>query len=290
MRYLLPRRDCLLFLYRPVSAFLTILLTIMLAKTGVAQMSIDSGDGAGFAQSGDYRIYYHEYGQGAPLILVHGWGADSHSNWVASGWVALLAEQRRVVTIDVRGHGRSDKPHALAPYSYAAMSDDVLAVMDVLNIPQADFMGYSMGAFMGAYLLGHHPHRFRTMVLGGIGDETTESAAQGQAIADALRAVDISADDNSYAAQVRRFVSANPHNDLQALAWSAQKMWPEGYPLQIAGPHAGQVKLPVLIVNGANDYPYVNSADHLAASLGNARHVRIADRDHLSVVADKRFQ
>jgi pimeloyl-ACP methyl ester carboxylesterase len=58
---------------------------------------------------------------------------------------------------------------------YAAMSHDVLIVMDVLKITKADFMGYSMGA----YLLGHHPERFTSRVLGGIGNETELSAAQG---------------------------------------------------------------------------------------------------------------
>ena len=59
------------------------------------------------------------------------------------------------------------------------MSHDVLIVMDVLKITKADFMGYSTGA----YLLGHHSERFTSMVLGGIGNETELSAAQGSIIA-----------------------------------------------------------------------------------------------------------
>ena len=136
------------------------------------------------------EIHYYQWGDGPSMVLVHGWGADAESNWEATGWVSTLAEYRRVIAIDVRGHGRSDKPLAVEPYRYAAMSADVIAVMDALQIDKADYLGYSMGASMGAHLLAHHPERFNSMVLGGIGDETAESAAQGAVIAAALRAPD----------------------------------------------------------------------------------------------------
>jgi pimeloyl-ACP methyl ester carboxylesterase len=55
-----------------------------------------------------------------------------------------------VVSIDIRGHGNSDKPLALAPYSYPRMSQDVWSVMDALAIEQAGFIGYAMGSFIGA--------------------------------------------------------------------------------------------------------------------------------------------
>lgn len=170
------------------------------------------------------------------------------------------------------------------------MSQDVLAVMDALQIARADFMGYSMGAFMGAYLLGHHPQRFSAMVLGGIGDETAASAAQGAVIAAALRAASLNEITDPMGRAVRSFVETNPDNDLEALAYSAQQMWPEGYPLQIAGAGLADAELPVLIVNGSNDHPYVDSADQLAAALRNGQHVRIPDVDHLTAVADERFK
>ncbi len=245
---------------------------------------------SGFIESDGLQIYFEQVGEGSPMMLVHGWGADAQSNWVDTGWVNILKKLRTVISIDVRGHGRSDKPYALAPYSYAAMSRDVLNVMDTLNIGKADYMGYSMGSFMGAYLLGHHPHRFESMVLGGIGDETESSAAQGEVIARALRATNAASIDNPVGQGVRRFVEANPNNDLESLAYSALRMWPEGYPLQIAGEKIAQADLPVLIVNGDKDHPYVDSADKLASALPNARHVTLPDADHLSAVTRKEFK
>ncbi|MEM9621415.1 MAG: alpha/beta hydrolase [Pseudomonadota bacterium] len=243
----------------------------------------------GYVDVAGLQIYFAVYGQGTPLVLVHGWGADADTNWRQTGWLDVLSPHRQIITIDVRGHGRSDKPHKPEFYSYAAMSKDVLAVMDALEISTADYIGYSMGAFMGAYLLGHHCERFNTMVLGGIGDETRESAAQGAVIAQALWAVDPATIDNPYARAVRDFVGANPTNDLRALGFAAQQMWPEGFPIELAGSGLKRANLPLLIVNGADDYPYVNSADLFAAAAPNGQHLRIPDTDHLSVVPDPRF-
>ncbi len=245
---------------------------------------------SGYADSDGLQIYYEQVGAGPPMVLVHGWGADTQSNWVHTGWLDALKKHRRLVSIDVRGHGKSDKPHELAPYSYTAMSRDVLVVMDTLKIERADFMGYSMGSFMGAYLLGHYPERFTSMVLGGIGDETESSAAQGSVIAQALRAPDLASIDNPAGKSVRRFVESNPNNDLESLAFSALKMWPEGYPLKIAGDNIANAEFPVLIVNGEQDHPYVDSADKLAAALPTARHIKLPGCDHLSAVTNNQFK
>lgn len=245
---------------------------------------------SGFVDSDGLQIYYEQVGTGTPMVLVHGWGADTQSNWVDTGWIDALKKHRALVAIDVRGHGRSDKPQALDPYSYAAMSRDVLVVMDALKIKKADFMGYSMGSFMGAYLLGHHPERFTSMILGGIGDETERSAAQGSAIARALRAPDLAGIDDPAGQSIRRFVESNPNNDLASLAFSALKMWPEGYPLKVAGAKIRLADFPVLIVNGEQDHPYVDSADKFAAALPDARHLKLSDCDHLSAVINDQFK
>ncbi len=239
-----------------------------------------------FIDSDGYAIHADVHGSGPAMVLVHGWGSDSAHNWRDTGWIDALTPWRRLISIDVRGHGKSSKPHVSAPYGYAALSRDVLAVMDALDVERCDYMGYSMGAFMGAHLLGQHPARFTAMVLGGIGDETPESAAQGAAIAAALRAPNRDTVEDPVGRAVRRFAESNPQNDLQALACSAEAMWPQGYPLQLAGDGIAQADLPVLIVNGTNDHPYVDSADAFAAALPNARHARVEGCDHLTTVTD----
>ncbi len=242
-----------------------------------------------FTDSDGLQIWFNRTGDGKPLVMVHGWGAYSRTNWIETGWMDVLADRRALILMDVRGHGQSSKPHVPELYGYGAMSRDVLAVLDALDVDTCDLMGYSMGAFMGAWLLGHHPERFTGMVLGGIGSETEASAAQGAVIAEMLRHPE-RAESDPAAAGVLAFVRSTPDHDLEALACSAEQMWPEGHALAVAGPGISKAHFPVLIVNGANDHPYVDSADAFADALPKGRHLVIPDTDHLSTVASGGFK
>lgn len=242
-----------------------------------------------FADADGIRIHYEVHGDGPPLVLAHGWGASARSNWTEPGWTALLAHHRRVLALDIRGHGRSDAPRDPAAYTYAAMAADVLAVLDHAGAERAEFIGYSLGAFSGMHLLGHHAHRIVASVLIGIGDETEESAAMGAHIATALRADDVDALSPA-AKAVRRYVEQEPGVDLEALAVSAEVMWPDGFPLEIGGTGLAELEVPVLVLNGADDEPYVRSDQRLVDAMPSARLVRVPGADHLSGVTDERFR
>jgi pimeloyl-ACP methyl ester carboxylesterase len=207
---------------------------------------------------------------------------------VDTGWITALKSARRVIAIDCRGHGQSDKPHEQALYGYAAMARDVVHLLDHLGIERADYFGYSMGAFMGAHLLGHERHRFSSMILGGIGDEN-EQTKDASFIAEALRAKDASQIRNPVGLGYRLYVEVDPRNDLEALALAALQMWPEGYPLELGGPDLGKVDIPVLIVNGGDDH-YAESNGRLTAAIHGARAITIPDTDHLTVIEDSRFK
>ena len=235
------------------------------------------------------HIHVEVLGEGEPVVLVHGWGTDARRNWIDTGWADALAAVRRVVLLDVRGHGRSEKPTSPGAYGYRAMSEDVVQVMDELGLAAVDYVGYSMGSFMGVALLGSHPHRFRSMVLGGIGDETRESAAVGERVADALRASDASSITDPVGRAYRAYVERVPGNDREALAQAAAEMWPDGHPLELGGPALGDVDVPVLIVNGADDHPYVDTAPRLAAALRSAELRTIPGTDHVTALSHPDF-
>jgi pimeloyl-ACP methyl ester carboxylesterase len=236
------------------------------------------------------RIHYDVVGDGHPLVLVHGWGASARRNWVDLGWVDVLAPIRRLVLMDCRGHGRSDAAPSQADYGYAAMSEDVLQVLDELAIEKADLFGYSMGAFIGVSLLGHHRDRFSSMVLGGIGEETTESAGTCDRIAASLRVDDPADIADPVGRAYRRYVDADPMNDRVALAMAALQMWPDGHPLLLGGAGLADVDIPVLLVDGADDHPYVDSVGRLAQAIPGAELVTIDGTDHHTVVDDARFK
>ncbi len=247
-------------------------------------------DGAsGIAQSGDLRIHYEVHGQGRPLVLVHGWAASIRTNWEMTGWLDELGAVRQVIAIDIRGHGDSDKPHDMAAYGYAAVSEDVIAVMDHLGVERADYVGYSLGAFVGASLMGHHPERFTSFVLIGIGDEDAASLALAPRIADALRAPTPEDISDPEALGYRTLVDLDPRNDREALALAALEMWPQGYPLELGGPALADVGVPVLIVNGADD-PYAATDQAFVAAVPGAELVEIPDSDHLGVLVHPGFK
>jgi pimeloyl-ACP methyl ester carboxylesterase len=238
------------------------------------------------------HIHHEQHGVGHPIVLVHGWGLDARRNWVDTGWVDALLPHRSVVLMDVRGHGQSDKPHAPGAYTYRAMTADVLQVMDELGIATADLLGYSMGSFIGVALLGDEggARRFTSMILGGIGDETEESASLATRIAAALRAADPTTIDDPVGHAYRAFVDLDPTTDHEALAVAALDMWPDGHPLELGGPDLREADLPILIVNGSDDRPYVDSARQLVDALPRATEVVIPGADHLTTVTDRRFR
>lgn len=244
---------------------------------------------SGFFESDGFQIYFEIFGEGKPIILVHGWGSDLKHNWVDTGWIETLQSVRQVIALDCRGHGQSDKSYDQKVYSYNIMARDVLHLMDHLNIEKADLFGYSMGAFMIIHLLGHNREKLSSVIMGGIGDETEESK-DAQFIADALLAKDPSQITNPLGRMYRRFVESNPNNDLEALAWSALQMWSEGYPVQIGGAGLDDVDIPVLIINGEKDYPYVESDEKLAKAIPGSKLVRIPRKDHLTMVNSRQFK
>lgn len=249
-------------------------------------------EAVGFFESDGLQIHYQSFGErgdGVPIILMHGWSLDLEFNWVSPGWVDALRSSRQVIAFDVRGHGESDKPHRQEFYSYREMARDVLNLMDHFGVERADLMGYSLGSFSGAYLLGHHTERFRSMILGGIGNETTESLAEAPRIAAALRAERVEDITDPLGLGYRVFVDLDARNDREALAVAALQMWPEGFPLELGGPGLADVNIPVLLVNGSEDFPYVETDQDIAGAIPGARLVELPGPDHVGAIFDPRF-
>src|SRR5689334_1086407 len=116
-------------------------------------------------QSAEIRIHYEVEGDGPPLLLHHGLGCSGY-DFVDFGYVAGM-RGRRVVWLDARGHGQSDKPHDPEAYAPQRMAQDVVAVLDDLDIEEADFFGYSMGGMIAFAVAKYAPDRIRSYVIGG---------------------------------------------------------------------------------------------------------------------------
>src|SRR5579863_4559943 len=127
------------------------------------------------------RIHYQEAGAGIPVVLLHGYTSCCDASWFTDGMAKELARTHRVIGIDARGHGRSDKPHDPAKYPGDRMASDVIEVLDRLGIARAHFHGYSMGGGLVAQLMARAPERFTTAGFGGSGVRETDEALAAKA-------------------------------------------------------------------------------------------------------------
>lgn len=119
---------------------------------------------AGYAAINGIDLYFSTYGQGEPIILLHG-GIGSSDWW--GGQIDFLVRHRyRVVVMDSRGNGRSTR--SAQPFSYPLMASDVLGLMDYLEIPRAAIVGWSDGAVVGLDIAIRHPDRLSRLFAFGM--------------------------------------------------------------------------------------------------------------------------
>jgi len=110
--------------------------------------------------AGEVPLYYEVCGEGTPLVLIAGLGADGAS-W--SGVIARLPKHYQTITIDNRGAGRSKIPEK--PYTVAAMAEDVLRLLDHLKVPKAHILGHSLGGYVAQEFAIRYPERLDRLVL-----------------------------------------------------------------------------------------------------------------------------
>ncbi len=113
------------------------------------------------------RIHYYVEGEGMPLVLQHGL-TSSVLRWYEFGFVDALKSDYRLLLVDARGHGDSDKPHDADAYNQTTMAGDVIAAMDAAGIDKAHYMGYSMGGSIGFAIAESFADRFHSLIIGGM--------------------------------------------------------------------------------------------------------------------------
>ena len=233
--------------------------------------------------SSGVRLHYEVSGadSGRPVIAVHGFASDYRLNWVGSRWQETLTQAGfKVIGLDCRGHGQSDKPHDPSAYSVDTMANDVVRLLDHLDVPAAAYLGYSMGGRIGLQVVLDHPRRVTRAVLGGIG--SAGSITHADEIAHALELGRPT--DDPIAQTFYRFASGRPVNDLKALAACMRGLRPHATPEQLA-----LVRVPILVVVGGQD-DLAAEAPELIEQVPSARLVTIPGRDHLSTVTSADFK
>lgn len=239
------------------------------------------------------KIYYEIEGKGPDLIMIHGFASNIDNNWRNTNWIKTLKDDNRLILMDCRGHGKSDKPTDPAQYG-GKMVGDIVALMDHLSIVKANFFGYSMGSQLTFYLLILDPQRVKCAVLGGFvipPPRDKQETSRVDTIASALKAESIDQIKSPIAREFRRFAESTG-GDLKALA--AVMI---GNSLETVKELASEatikamlkkISVPILTVVGSDDF-LLGDKTLIAKSIRGACHFQIQGKDHLTVVPDPRF-
>jgi pimeloyl-ACP methyl ester carboxylesterase len=234
--------------------------------------------------NGEVEIAYLDEGEGEPILLVHGFASSKNVNWVYPTWVSELRKGgRRVIALDNRGHGDSEKLYDPAQYSIPTMAGDVVALMDHLDIPRADVMGYSLGARMAAWIGSSQPERLRSAILGGIGIAMIDGGGPGENVAVALEAPTLDEVTDPVGRTFRAFADQT-RSDRQALAACLR-----GSRGLMTRDQAKAIAVPVLIAVGTVD-EVAGSAAELGQIIPGSEVLDIPNRDHMRAVGDKVYK
>lgn len=219
-----------------------------------------------------------------PVLLHHGYVAHSRVNWVIPGMVRRLnAAGRSVITMDARGHGRSEKPHDAAAYGESRMAQDLRCLLDELEVTEVDLVGYSMGATV-ALLAATEESRIRRLVIGGVGGDLLHL-------------------DSAYRSNGRKALSKamlgsrwsirNPM--LLGFRLLADMLWADRKAMaaQALAFHSKRIPLeritaPTLIIAGDSD-PFARQPHKLQKAVAGAE-LQVVPGDHTSVLLKPSFQ
>jgi pimeloyl-ACP methyl ester carboxylesterase len=132
------------------------ILTMLMPAVVSAQQKPTTG----YAPVNGLKMYYEVHGSGDPVVLLHGSFMTIANNW--TGWIGELAKTRKVIAVELQGHGRT--ADIKRDFSYENLADDVAALLDHLKIPSADLIGYSMGGGVALQCAIRHPEKVRKVV------------------------------------------------------------------------------------------------------------------------------
>lgn len=211
-----------------------------------------------------------------PVVLVHGFASSFERNWRQPGWVDLLADMgRRVVEVDLPGHGRAPRSHD--PADYADLEGWVAAALPTDG--QVDAIGFSLGGRVLLGLAADQPERFRRMVLGGVGENVLRDE-DSEGLARAVEGTTESTADVVTEAFAR--FARSPGNDPLALAACLRRPV-----IPLDADRLAAVRLPVLVVLGDRDF--AGPGHPLVERLPEARLVTLRGVDHLGTASHMGF-
>jgi len=229
-------------------------------------------------------LHYEEYGQGDPLVLLHGLGS-SCLDWEMQ--VPTLARHYRVILMDIRGHGRSDKPRER--YSIASFSADLLALLEHLQTGPVHLVGLSMGGMVGFQFAVDYPEMLRSLCIVNSAPEVKRRTrsdwiwwAKRWAMARAL-----SLDTIGKALAARLFPRPDQanlrHTMVERWAKNDKRAYLSSFDAIVGwgvSERIGQIRCPTLVISADQDYTPIQLKERYVSLIPQARLAVIEDSRH----------
>lgn len=234
--------------------------------------------------SDDVKIAYEVYGEGDPILLIHGFASNAKVNWGSTGWVDLLTKAgRQVITIDNRGHGKSQKLYDPVNYEARTMATDSANLITHLGHQKVDVMGYSMGARLTALLGIYHGAQTRSLVIAGLAANMISGVGGSEEVVAALKAPSLAKAKGAQGKAFRSFAEQTG-SDLEALAACMSS-----HRVLVSEEELRTIKAPTLVVAGSDD-EIAGKVSTLVDAIPGAEGVVLEDKDHMKAVGDRGYK
>ena len=242
--------------------------------------------------SGGLQLAYDDIqppgGAAGTVVLVHGFATSRAENWRRLGWYGAFERKNyRLVALDLRGHGESDKPHDPAAYGGDVLVGDIVGLMDHLGLGRVDLLGYSMGARLSLQTALSHPDRVANLIVGGIGDRMLKpppATAPSMTMAQAMRADDPETITEKTMKGFRVFADGQGEDRFALAAFTEGR---DGAPL--SADDLFGIRMPTLVVAGSRD-EMAGDPQGLADAIPGAKSVSLPACDHFSAIPHALFK
>ncbi|EFK35163.1 Dihydrolipoyllysine-residue acetyltransferase component of acetoin cleaving system [Chryseobacterium gleum] len=218
-------------------------MIIVLSATCMVSAQKVKPSESGYAPVNGIKVYYEVYGNGKPLVLLHGAFMTIDMNW--GELIPELSKTRKVIAVELQGHGHT--PFSERKLSHAVLASDVTKIMDYLKIDKADVAGYSFGGEVAYQLAIQSPERLNNLV---IISSTYKSSGWLPEVNKAFEGM-----------KPDLFTNSPLHTAYTAVApdktkWTKfleQMMASAGKPFDLGDDNISKIPVPVLIIAGDND-------------------------------------
>ena len=224
-----------------LKSILLIAITVTAALQSNAQQIKPSA--SGYAPVNGIKVYYEEYGEGRPIVLLHGAFMTIDLNW--SQLIPELSKTRRVIAVEMQGHGHT--PFSDRKMSITAFASDMEGVMDYLKVDSADIVGYSLGGSVAYQFAVQNPKRLRKLI---IISSTYKSSGWLPVVSGGFKNFKPEFFDNT---PLHTAYDAVAPDKTKWRSFIEQMIVFAGEPFNVGDSNIAKIKAPVLIIGGDND-------------------------------------